>query len=117
LFNLLGNAVKFTSTDNTHQGQISLRVEPSILNDGLAGLRIRVKDNGIGMSKETVDALFQPFSQADESTTRRFGGTGLGLSITKRLVDMLHGGKFQASCRLNVKNLCGNFVRDSNLLG
>ncbi len=91
LFNLLGNAVKFTATTDAHQGLVSLRVEPTLLSDGRDGLRICVKDNGIGMSKETVESLFQPFTQADESTTRRFGGSGLGLSITKRLVDMLRG--------------------------
>lgn len=91
LFNLLGNAVKFTSTKADVRGQVMLRVEPMALDDGHAGIRIIIRDNGIGMSPETQAELFQPFKQADESTTRRFGGTGLGLSITKRLIEMLHG--------------------------
>lgn len=91
LYNLLGNAMKFTSTQADRFGQVVLRVESCILPDGSTGLCMRVIDNGIGMSTEITAALFRPFTQADESTTRRFGGTGLGLSITKRLVTMLQG--------------------------
>jgi CheY-like chemotaxis protein/HPt (histidine-containing phosphotransfer) domain-containing protein len=76
-------------------------VEPVTLAGGGAGLRLRVSDNGIGMSPETLGRLFSPFSQADESVARRYGGTGLGLSICHRLVGML-GGEIHASSTLDV---------------
>jgi CheY-like chemotaxis protein len=91
IFNLLGNAVKFTSEQPDRQAQVSVRAGPTTLADGSPGLRIRVIDNGIGMSPDVVERLFQPFTQADESTARKFGGTGLGLNITRRLVEMMHG--------------------------
>jgi PAS domain S-box-containing protein len=81
LINLLSNAVKFTE-----RGGVSLAVRRA------AGeLSFAVTDTGIGMSEEQVGRLFQPFEQADTSTTRRFGGSGLGLAISKRLVEMMHG--------------------------
>ena len=83
LFNLIGNAVKFTK-----QGFIRLiveKIEPETA-DAKPGLRIRVEDSGIGISKDKIKKLFQKFIQADMSTTRKFGGTGLGLSICKELV-------------------------------
>ncbi len=81
LANLLGNAVKFTA-----KGDVMVEV-------GLRGesLRFAVRDSGIGISKEQLTALFQPFSQVDGSITRRFGGTGLGLAISRRLVELLGG--------------------------
>jgi two-component system, sensor histidine kinase and response regulator len=82
LVNLLGNAVKFTQ-----QGEIVLGVQPR--EEG--GYRFRVEDSGIGMTPQQMDALFQPFSQADISHTRRFGGAGLGLSISKHLVELMGG--------------------------
>ena len=91
IFNLLGNAVKFTSDQPERQAQVAVRAEPTTLADGSPGLRIRVIDNGIGMNPDVVERLFQPFTQADESTARKFGGTGLGLNITRRLVEMMHG--------------------------
>ncbi|OFZ67318.1 MAG: hypothetical protein A2V79_07670 [Betaproteobacteria bacterium RBG_16_56_24] len=92
LFNLLGNALKFThGEDAIHGNKVFLSVESFNPAGGCPGLRLRVIDNGIGMTPDTVAQLFQPFTQADSTTTRRFGGTGLGLSITKRLVDMLDG--------------------------
>ncbi|MGD0962111.1 MAG: ATP-binding protein, partial [Methylomonas sp.] len=100
LFNLLGNALKFTSSSETRRGAVTLRVEPFARGDGAAGLQISVRDNGIGMSEQTVAALFRPFTQADETTTRRFGGTGLGLSITHRLAELLHG-------RISVRSTLG----------
>ena len=81
LHNLLSNAVKFTDA-----GAIEVRIEPDP-----AGLRFVVADTGEGMSPEQLAALFQPFTQADVSTTRRFGGTGLGLAIVHRLVRMTGG--------------------------
>jgi signal transduction histidine kinase/CheY-like chemotaxis protein len=83
LFNLLGNAIKFTEA-----GLVRLSLENG---DGQA-LRIKVADTGIGLSAEQQGRLFQPFVQADSSTTRRFGGTGLGLSIVRRLAEAMHGG-------------------------
>ncbi len=83
LFNLLGNAIKFTET-----GSVRLSLE----NAGGSMLRIKVADTGIGLSDEQQSRLFQPFVQADSSTTRRFGGTGLGLSIVRRLAQAMQGG-------------------------
>ena len=86
LVNLAGNAIKFSSA-----GEVRLSVKPlPATEDGLR-LRFEIQDNGIGMNAETLAKLFVPFSQADGSTTRRFGGTGLGLSISKRLVELMGG--------------------------
>jgi PAS domain S-box-containing protein len=92
LLNLLGNAVKFTSNQEGHPGHVTLCVAPGVLPDGRASLQLCISDNGIGMSPEAMAKLFQPFTQADESTARKFGGTGLGLSITQRLVELMGGG-------------------------
>ncbi len=86
LNNLLGNAIKF-SASSRRRGHVSLRVET----EGGDMLRLQVSDNGIGISAEHQARLFQPFTQAESSTTRRFGGTGLGLSICMRLVTLLGG--------------------------
>ena len=86
LLNLLGNAVKFTM-----QGHIALRATLTGSDDRFISIRFDVADTGIGLSDEQKNRLFQPFSQADDSTTRRFGGTGLGLSICRRLVAMMGG--------------------------
>ncbi len=87
LLNLLSNACKFTSG-----GTIALEAsrEPAGT-DGRGAVVFRVRDTGVGMSPEQVGRLFQPFSQADASTTRRFGGTGLGLTITRRFCQMMGG--------------------------
>jgi signal transduction histidine kinase/HPt (histidine-containing phosphotransfer) domain-containing protein len=84
LFNLLGNAVKFTGTD----GIVTLALEVS---EGERNLLIAVTDTGIGMTAEQLARLFQPFSQADSSTTRRYGGTGLGLVICRKLAELMGG--------------------------
>ncbi|MGD8294064.1 MAG: response regulator, partial [Desulfobacterales bacterium] len=86
LINLANNAVKFTES-----GEIVVSTE--VLNRHEAGLTIKfsVRDTGIGLTKEQIGKLFQSFSQADTSTTRKFGGTGLGLTISKRLVNMMGG--------------------------
>jgi PAS domain S-box-containing protein len=91
LLNLLGNAIKFSANPAGTQTLVRLEVEPCVLALGQAGVRIQVSDTGIGMSQELMLTLFQPFTQADASITRRFGGTGLGLSITQRLVTMMQG--------------------------
>lgn len=83
--NLLSNAVKFT-----HEGTITVEVGCRALGPGKA-LEVRVRDTGIGISAENLGRLFKPFTQADSSTTRRYGGTGLGLAICARLVERLGG--------------------------
>jgi len=87
VLNLVGNAIKFTTA-----GDVCLRLtrEPSI-NPKLVGLGVTITDTGIGMDADTISRLFEKFSQADSSTTRRFGGSGLGLSISRRLVRALGG--------------------------
>jgi len=86
LLNLVNNAVKFTE-----RGQVTLRVDAAGEREGSARLDFSVTDSGIGMRDDQIRLLFQPFSQADASTSRRFGGTGLGLAITRRLVDLMGG--------------------------
>jgi signal transduction histidine kinase/CheY-like chemotaxis protein len=86
--NLAANAVKFT-----HQGQVVISVEPA--GAGAQGVTISVADTGIGIASDQLASLFEKFTQADPSTTRRYGGTGLGLSITKSLVDLM-GGRISA---------------------
>ena len=89
LINLVSNAVKFSVGRPGRRGSVSIRAE---LRAGAApALVLRVMDNGIGMSSNAMAALFTPFTQAEPSTTRRFGGSGLGLTICKRLVDLMHG--------------------------
>jgi signal transduction histidine kinase len=84
LLNLLGNAVKFTSA-----GSVELRVE--VIEQPEPRVRFAVTDTGIGIPFDKQQAVFEPFVQADETTTRRYGGTGLGLSISRALVGLLHG--------------------------
>lgn len=86
LFNLLGNAVKFTE-----RGGVVVRAEAIPLGEGETRVRLAVADTGIGLSAEQKAGLFQPFAQADSSTTRRYGGTGLGLSIVRRLAQLMGG--------------------------
>ncbi len=89
LFNLAGNAVKFSANRPRQRGRVSIRAEPVV---GLPPrLRLSFADNGIGMTPETQSQLFTSFTQAEVSTTRRFGGTGLGLAICKRLVTLMDG--------------------------
>jgi signal transduction histidine kinase/CheY-like chemotaxis protein len=85
LFNLLSNASKFTE-----KGMITLNAEP-VFKDGARWIAFRVADTGIGMTPEQLDKLFQPFVQADASTSRKYGGTGLGMTITQLFVKMMGG--------------------------
>lgn len=89
LVNLINNAIKFSSKQQS--GRVSVRVMLAENTTEQVTLAFRVADNGIGMDAETLSGLFVPFSQADITTTRRFGGTGLGLSISRHLVDLMGG--------------------------
>ncbi|MCW9015122.1 MAG: ATP-binding protein [Gammaproteobacteria bacterium] len=89
LYNLIGNAIKFSNADAIKRGRVSIRV--TLAHKSPLQLAISISDNGIGMAPETINALFNPFTQAEASTTRRFGGSGLGLTICKRLVESMQG--------------------------
>ncbi|AWB65353.1 hypothetical protein C2869_02355 [Saccharobesus litoralis] len=93
LSNLLSNAIKFTEPTSEKAGEISLTIskdEQQSLGP-VQYIKFQVKDNGIGIKKSALSRLFSPFSQAEDSTTRKYGGTGLGLSICGRLSDLLGG--------------------------
>jgi PAS domain S-box-containing protein len=94
LINLLGNAIKFTES-----GEVALRVAPDADSSVPTALRFTVSDTGIGIPSEKLGQVFEPFTQADSSTTRRFGGSGLGLTISKRLVELM-GGRIWAESRV-----------------
>ncbi|MBR4903508.1 MAG: response regulator [Selenomonadaceae bacterium] len=87
LLNILGNAVKFTDAG----GKVSLLIECTAQYDGQSNFRFTIKDTGIGMSKDYLPRIFEPFSQEDDTTTSRYGGSGLGLAITKNIVQMMNG--------------------------
>ncbi len=89
LYNLVGNAIKFSAGRAERPGRVSVRVE--VARAVPLELWISVTDNGIGIAPETLKNLFTPFTQAEASTTRRFGGTGLGLAISKRLIELMGG--------------------------
>jgi CheY-like chemotaxis protein len=86
LLNLIGNAIKFTQS-----GEVSLRVAPDADSSIPTALRFTVTDTGIGIPAEKLGRVFERFTQADSSTTRRFGGSGLGLTISRRLVELMGG--------------------------
>jgi len=86
LINLVGNAIKFTD-----QGRVRLSVGPDPQRPLPGALRFSVSDTGIGIAPEKLETIFEAFSQADASTTRRYGGTGLGLAISRRLVSLMGG--------------------------
>ena len=87
LINILGNAVKFTDAGGT----VTLIIECTAQFDGQSNFRFTIKDTGIGMSKDYLPRIFEPFSQEDDTTTSRYGGSGLGLAITKNIVQMMNG--------------------------
>lgn len=86
LLNLCGNAIKFTE-----QGEVELRFQTVLQENKRITIEMSVRDTGIGMSENVQQALFEKFTQADQSTTRRFGGTGLGLAISKELAELMGG--------------------------
>ena len=86
LLNLLANAVKFTDA-----GEVVVTVSSAPLDDGSHEIAFAVRDTGIGLSSEQMERLFRSFTQADSSTTRRYGGTGLGLAISKKLAELMGG--------------------------
>ncbi|MFP5439976.1 MAG: ATP-binding protein [Gammaproteobacteria bacterium] len=94
LVNLVGNAIKFTE-----RGGVSLHAGGQLGTDGRLTLVLTVEDTGIGIAADRIEQMFEPFSQADNSTSRRYGGTGLGLPIARRLVAML-GGRVEVQSRV-----------------
>ncbi|WP_224983248.1 PAS domain-containing hybrid sensor histidine kinase/response regulator [Geomonas agri] len=86
LNNLIGNALKFTD-----RGEVVIAVKPVEQADGVVQVNFCVQDTGIGITPEQMERIFTPFTQADSSTTRRYGGTGLGLSISRQLVELMGG--------------------------
>jgi two-component system sensor histidine kinase RpfC len=88
LFNLIGNAVKFTE-----RGEVRVRADVDLdpLDDGRTCVRLRIEDTGIGIPADKLESIFDSFSQADDSTTRRYGGTGLGTTIARDLVQLMGG--------------------------
>ncbi len=86
MINLINNAIKFTE-----EGEIFISIEKTGEGDGYQELLFSVKDSGIGIAKEKMDILFEAFTQADATTTRRYGGTGLGLAIAKHLITLMGG--------------------------
>ncbi len=88
LVNLIGNAIKFTDTGSV---EVRVRLEDTAHTANRIMVRFEVQDTGIGIAPENTDRIFETFTQADGSFTRRYGGTGLGLAISKRLVQLMHG--------------------------
>jgi len=106
LFNLLGNAIKFT-----HEGEVKLAVSSSKKEGNQVALEFSITDTGIGIPEDKIGNLFKSFSQADNSTSRKFGGTGLGLVISRSLVEMM-GGKLDVK---SVEDIGSTFSFDINL--
>jgi signal transduction histidine kinase/DNA-binding response OmpR family regulator/HPt (histidine-containing phosphotransfer) domain-containing protein len=96
LVNLVGNAIKFTQA-----GEIVIEVRTKPGNNGDSLTYFEVRDTGMGIADETMQTLFEPFVQADSSTTRHFGGTGLGLSIVRRLIELM-GGEIGVSSEVGI---------------
>ena len=100
LINLVGNALKFTEHGEVRV-EVGLADQSPAPNDSSLRLRFAVHDTGIGMTEEEVKRIFEPFTQADTSITRRYGGTGLGLTIVSRLVALMQG-EVQVKSQLGV---------------
>ncbi|NOZ11284.1 MAG: response regulator [Gammaproteobacteria bacterium] len=96
LINLIGNAVKYTD-----RGKVTVSVSSDAIDDGTVMVNFNVRDTGIGMSTEAQTHIFKPFSQADQSMTRRYGGTGLGTTIARELVELM-GGEIHLTSALDV---------------
>ncbi len=113
LLNLIGNAIKFTE-----RGSVTLEVGDVIPEQGGVDgqLSFSVKDSGIGIEPETLSKLFQPFTQADSTMTRRFGGTGLGLSISRRLSNLL-GGKISVESKPGQGSTFRSSISTGSLIG
>ena len=93
VLNLVGNAIKFTE-----RGEVVLRLTPQRAAEGFAGVVFEIRDTGIGIPADAIEALFQPFYQVDGTRSRRRGGTGLGLAISQRIVEAM-GGKIEVKSR------------------
>ncbi|ESP93434.1 ATP-binding protein [Pseudoalteromonas luteoviolacea] len=100
LLNILGNAIKFTNSDCVRSKEITVISSFKRLNIYQSEVTVSISDTGVGMSNETIKKLFTPFTQAEKSTTRKFGGTGLGLSICGKLIDLM-GGQIIVTSELN----------------
>jgi two-component system sensor histidine kinase/response regulator len=94
VMNLVGNAIKFTA-----RGEVGIRVDCREQSASEALMQLTVEDTGIGIAADKLDLIFQKFTQADGSMTRRFGGTGLGLAIVKQLVELM-GGNVRVESRI-----------------
>ncbi len=92
LTNLLANAIKFTA-----EGEVVVRASATPASDGAALVRVEVSDTGIGIAPEALEQLFEPYAQADGSTTRKYGGSGLGLAISRQLIELMDGAVGAAS--------------------
>lgn len=122
LLNLLGNAIKFT-----HKGYVRLGVKCLALSNNKTQIEVQIEDTGIGINKEAQTKLFTSFSQADGSTTRKYGGTGLGLAISRQLVELMGGDisvvseedkgstfSFKITMELSAENSANNTNREMN---
>ncbi|WP_281545247.1 ATP-binding protein [Grimontia sp. SpTr1] len=90
LFNIIGNGIKF-SGGQPHRGEVQVWIKSQDTTDGTAKVFIEIRDNGIGIGKDKLEAIFQPFTQAEYSTTRRYGGSGLGLAISRNIASLMGG--------------------------
>ncbi len=101
LINLIGNAIKFTE-----EGQILVRVRQVHRLESISRVSIEISDTGIGIAEDRIDAIFKSFTQADNTTTRKYGGTGLGTTISRQLVELM-GGKIKAESPSPVESNLG----------
>jgi PAS domain S-box-containing protein len=110
LLNLASNAIKFTQSTPQKRGLVQIRAEVHCLHANAVDVMFQIEDNGIGIAPEAIHQLFQPFTQAESSTTRHFGGTGLGLSICQRLVQMM-AGYIEVNSTVNLGSCFSVFLR------